>query len=63
MARVSGAPRVGFVGIGRMGLPMCARLVRAGYEVVAAPRYGPVDGELLGVALLEEQAGLALRAE
>ncbi len=24
-------------------------------------RYGPVDGELLGVALLEEQAGLPLR--
>jgi 3-hydroxyisobutyrate dehydrogenase len=29
------ATRIGFVGLGRMGLPMCARLVRAGFEVVA----------------------------
>jgi hypothetical protein len=28
-------PRIGFVGIGRMGLPMCANLVRAGYRVMA----------------------------
>jgi 3-hydroxyisobutyrate dehydrogenase len=28
-------PRVGFVGIGRMGGPMCANLVRAGYPVLA----------------------------
>jgi 3-hydroxyisobutyrate dehydrogenase len=27
--------RIGFVGVGRMGLPMCANLVRAGYDVVA----------------------------
>jgi 3-hydroxyisobutyrate dehydrogenase len=27
----------------------------------ALARYGPVDGELLAVALLEEQAGLRLR--
>lgn len=27
--------RVGFIGLGRMGLPMCANLVRAGYEVTA----------------------------
>jgi 3-hydroxyisobutyrate dehydrogenase-like beta-hydroxyacid dehydrogenase len=27
----------------------------------ALRRYGPIDGELLGVALLEEQAGLPLR--
>ena len=27
--------RIGFVGLGRMGLPMCANLVRAGYDVVA----------------------------
>ncbi|MCW2898966.1 MAG: NAD(P)-dependent oxidoreductase [Streptosporangiaceae bacterium] len=28
-------PRIGFVGLGRMGLPMCANLVKAGYQVVA----------------------------
>jgi 3-hydroxyisobutyrate dehydrogenase len=27
--------RIGFVGIGRMGAPMCANLVNAGYQVVA----------------------------
>lgn len=27
---------IGFVGVGRMGLPMCANLVAAGYEVTAA---------------------------
>ena len=27
--------RVGFIGVGRMGLPMCANLVRAGYDVMA----------------------------
>jgi len=27
--------RIGFIGVGRMGLPMCANLVRAGYEVTA----------------------------
>jgi 3-hydroxyisobutyrate dehydrogenase len=28
--------RIGFVGAGRMGLPMCANLVRAGYQVIAS---------------------------
>jgi 3-hydroxyisobutyrate dehydrogenase len=30
-----GRPRVGFLGVGRMGLPMCANLVAAGYAVTA----------------------------
>jgi 3-hydroxyisobutyrate dehydrogenase-like beta-hydroxyacid dehydrogenase len=100
-------PKIGLVGLGRMGRPICANLVRAGYpcspstggprpgdrppdrcceelriatelardhhlpfpvsESVAGlyrqalRRYGPADGELLAVALLEEQAGLWLR--
>lgn len=32
------APHVGFIGVGRMGLPMCANLVRAGCEVSASDR-------------------------
>jgi 3-hydroxyisobutyrate dehydrogenase len=38
MGRMSTAPirQVGFVGIGNMGWPMAARLVRAGFDVVAA---------------------------
>lgn len=27
--------RTGLIGVGRMGLPVCANLVRAGYEVTA----------------------------
>jgi 3-hydroxyisobutyrate dehydrogenase-like beta-hydroxyacid dehydrogenase len=27
--------RIGFIGVGRMGLPMCVNLVRAGYQVTA----------------------------
>jgi hypothetical protein len=66
--------RVGFIGVGRMGLPMCANGVleapvgggvpeaRAGtLHQGALTRYGPVDRELLAVALLEEQAGIQLR--
>jgi len=30
--------RIGFIGVGRMGLPMCANLVRAGYESVPGTR-------------------------
>jgi 3-hydroxyisobutyrate dehydrogenase len=32
------APRIGFIGVGRMGLPMCVNLARAGYRVTAADR-------------------------
>lgn len=39
--------RVGFIGVGRMGLPMCANLVRAGYDVTA----GDVREELHGAVL------------
>jgi 3-hydroxyisobutyrate dehydrogenase len=30
--------KVGFIGLGRMGRPMCARLAQAGYDVVATDR-------------------------
>jgi Trk K+ transport system NAD-binding subunit len=83
--------RIGFAGLGRMGAPMCANLVRAGRTVAttdirpeaavagarplpgmadlaaedtyrrALDRFGPVDGELLAVALLEAHAGRPLR--
>jgi len=36
--------RVGFIGVGRMGLPMCANLVQAGYDVTA----GDLREELQG---------------
>jgi 3-hydroxyisobutyrate dehydrogenase len=31
-------PEIGLVGLGRMGLPICANLVRAGYHVLAGDR-------------------------
>jgi 3-hydroxyisobutyrate dehydrogenase len=31
-------PEIAFAGLGRMGLPMCAALVRAGYQVVATDK-------------------------
>jgi 3-hydroxyisobutyrate dehydrogenase-like beta-hydroxyacid dehydrogenase len=51
---------IGFIGVGRMGLPMCANLVAAGYPEVAGDARA-ASGELLAVALLEEEAGIRLR--
>jgi 3-hydroxyisobutyrate dehydrogenase-like beta-hydroxyacid dehydrogenase len=31
-------PEIGLVGLGRMGLPICANPVRAGYRVLAGDR-------------------------
>jgi 3-hydroxyisobutyrate dehydrogenase len=36
--------RVGFIGVGRMGLPMCANLVRAGHEVIAGDLREELEG-------------------
>ena len=30
--------QIAFIGLGRMGMPMCAALVRAGYHVVATDK-------------------------
>ncbi len=39
--------RIGFAGTGRMGLPMCAALARAGYEVVATDKRGDRKASVL----------------
>ena len=39
-------PRVGFVGLGRMGMPMCVRLLRAGFDVAGYDRRGGLESEL-----------------
>ncbi len=44
-----------------LGVPCELAEVVAGTYQRALGRYGPVDGELLAVALLEEEAGLELR--
>jgi 3-hydroxyisobutyrate dehydrogenase len=55
--------RVGFIGLGRMGLPMCANLVRAGYEVTAGDLRAAASGTLQlfvggDATLLERHRGL-----
>jgi len=40
MRQDRGMTRVGFVGVGRMGLPMCANLVRRGHRVLVADARG-----------------------
>jgi 3-hydroxyisobutyrate dehydrogenase len=38
---------IGFVGVGRMGMPMCANLVAAGYEVTAADARPELEATVL----------------
>ncbi len=40
--------RIGFIGVGRMGLPMCANLVRAGYQVTAGDARGERESAVTG---------------
>ena len=42
-------PEIGWIGLGRMGLPMCERLLQAGYRVVA---YDKVPAKVASAALL-----------
>ena len=52
---------IGFAGLGRMGTPMCANLVRAGYRVVATD-LRPECEQLAGVLGAEWSAGTAATA-
>jgi 3-hydroxyisobutyrate dehydrogenase len=56
-----GDSRIGFVGLGRMGLPMCAALVRAGYQVTAADKRAEsqADSVACGAAWRDTPAGAA----
>jgi 3-hydroxyisobutyrate dehydrogenase len=40
--------RIGFIGVGRMGLPMCANLARAGYAVSAGDARAEQEGAVTG---------------
>ena len=41
--------RIGFIGLGAMGLPMTGHLVKAGHEVAVASRsQGPIDAAVAG---------------
>jgi 3-hydroxyisobutyrate dehydrogenase len=56
---------IGFIGLGRMGLPMCANLAAAGYAVVAGDARAELEEAALacGAAWGGTLAGLAARAE
>jgi len=40
--------RIGFTGVGRMGLPMCANLIPAGYQVTAGDARGERESAVTG---------------
>ena len=44
--------RVGFIGVGRMGLPMCGNLVRAGYQVTAGDVRAELESVVLGAIMM-----------
>ena len=45
--------RVGFIGLGYMGRPMCANLLKAGYKVTVWNRSRPGIVEMLGLGAVE----------
>jgi len=57
--------RVGFVGLGRMGLPMCSRLIAAGFAVTASDLRGELRSAAAGAGArwAESGAGAAGDAE
>jgi 3-hydroxyisobutyrate dehydrogenase len=58
-------PEIGVVGLGRMGLPICANLIRAGYRVLAADRRAEARRQAAGCGArwVPEVARLAAEAD
>ena len=58
-------PTVGFIGAGRMGLPMVRRLADAGFNVVAVGRRAETAAALreLGVTVLASPAAVGAAAQ
>ncbi|SEL96890.1 2-hydroxy-3-oxopropionate reductase [Parapedobacter koreensis] len=56
--------KIGFIGLGIMGKPMAANLIKAGYELLV-PRSSKASGELekLGAALVDGYSTIAQRSE
>lgn len=55
--------RVGFIGVGRMGLPMCQNLVRAGYQVTAGDARAELESMVTGSGARWEGRPAVLAAE
>lgn len=54
--------RVGFIGAGRMGLPMCANLVRAGFDVTAGDARTDLESAVLACGARWGGTGTAVAA-
>lgn len=66
MKRIAvGNPQVGFVGLGRMGLPMCAALAGAGYQITATDERAEAEAEAMacGAAWQDTPAQAAAAAD
>jgi 3-hydroxyisobutyrate dehydrogenase-like beta-hydroxyacid dehydrogenase len=65
MSETRPTQRVGFVGIGNMGLPMCTNLIKAGFEVTAFDRADDRLAEIVarGASPARSVAELAARAD
>lgn len=58
-------PVIGFLGTGRMGLPMCANLTAAGYDVLAHDRRPEAESEVIacGARWARTAAGVAAESD
>jgi 3-hydroxyisobutyrate dehydrogenase len=57
-----GGVRVGFIGAGRMGLPMCANLARAGFDVTAGDVRPDLESAVLACGARWGGTGIAVAA-
>jgi 2-hydroxy-3-oxopropionate reductase len=57
--------KVGFIGLGIMGRPMCKNLIKAGYDVIVIDRRPEVTAELtvLGAASAKTPKDVAAQAD
>jgi 3-hydroxyisobutyrate dehydrogenase len=55
--------RIGFIGVGSMGLPMCANLVRAGYEVTAGDLRAELEEAVIGCGARWRPAAAGVAAD
>jgi 3-hydroxyisobutyrate dehydrogenase len=55
--------KIGFIGIGKIGLPICGHLIRNGYTVIGYRRSSLADFESLGGAAARSAADVCARAD
>src|SRR5262245_23681386 len=55
--------KIGFIGIGKIGLPICGHLIRNGYTVIGYRRSSLADFERLGGIAAKSAADVAAQAD